>query len=79
MSKKRFSHDIDEAVLAEFEALCEMLPGNKYEMVEAMIRAFKALPGRLQRDLLSRCEADRRPVLAVLAALEAPAISKRVG
>ena len=48
MGKVKFSHDIEESLRQEFDTLADQLPGKKHEVVEAMILAFKTLPGQFQ-------------------------------
>ncbi len=67
MTKEKFTHAIDAGIKAQFEAVAETLPGNKYEIVEAMILAFTALPAELQLKLVSARSEDREPALAAIA------------
>jgi hypothetical protein len=53
-----FSHDIDGDVKDLFDRAAEELPGNKYEILEAMIRAFAALP-RMTRIMIIAGNTDR--------------------
>ena len=72
MAKVKFSHDIEESLRKEFDTLAEQLPGKKHEVVEAMIVAFKTLPGPLQEKILSKRPEVRAAALAVLAGLQVP-------
>ena len=70
MGKVKFSHDIEESLRQEFDTLADQLPGKKHEVVEAMILAFKTLPGQFQENLLSKRPKIRAATLAVLAGLQ---------
>ena len=69
MTRVKFSHDIEESLLKEFNDLAQQLPGKKYEVIEAMIMAFKSLPGGLQENLLSKRADVRAAALSALAGL----------
>ena len=63
---ERFNHTIQEAAKKVFEELAADLPGNKYELVEAMIYGFQSMPVDLQMRLLSSRPEIRNVALAVL-------------
>ncbi len=70
MAKIGFSHDIEEQSVEEFNRLAEELPGPKYALLEAMIRAFRAIPEDLQLLLVSPKPERRERVLQVLREME---------
>lgn len=72
VAKVKFSHDIDEALREQFDEIADQLPGKKNEVVEAMILAFKSLPGPIQEQILSKRQEVRSSALALLAGLAAP-------
>ncbi len=71
MGRVKFSHDIDESMRQQFDELADQLPGKKQEVVEAMIVAFKSLPGPIQEQLLSKRPEVRSAAIALLAGLQA--------
>lgn len=79
MAKVAFNHNIEEDLCNTFARLYEVLPGHKYEVLEAALRAFIALPSDLQDKLISGRPENREVVLAALAALQMPAVTKKSG
>jgi len=69
MTRTKWSHDIEESLIEQFNELAKELPGKKYEVIEAMIMAFRSLPGGLQENLLSKRADVRAAALDVLAGL----------
>ena len=61
-----FNYNIREEAKGVFEELADSLPGNKYELVEAMIYGFQSMPVDLQMRLLSSRPEIRNVALAVL-------------
>lgn len=51
--KIAFSQDLNAAIMGQFERLCQQLPGKKFEILEAALRAYMALPMDYQLCLLS--------------------------
>ena len=51
--KTVFSHEIAGEVKDLFDRTADSLPGNKYEILEAMIRGFAALPRWTQIRLIA--------------------------
>ena len=77
MGKVKFSHDIEESLRQEFDTIAENLPGLKYEVVEAMILAFKTLPGPFQEKLLSKRPEVRAAAVFASTRIGSVAISAR--
>jgi len=69
--KKAWNHEIDEKLVEEFNELASLLTAPKYKIIEAMIRAFQALPEDLQVKLMSARPETREPALRLLASLAA--------
>lgn len=70
MSKERFSHNIDATVAGTFGDLANQVGVKKYELLEAMIRTFAALPVRFQDALVSRRPGVAETALERLAGLD---------
>jgi hypothetical protein len=68
----KFTHDINEDAKHVFEDLHAEFGGKKYELLESMIYAFRALPGDLQLKLMSARPGDHEAGLAYLASLPWP-------
>ena len=53
MGMVAFNHNISEELAKDYDKIFTDLPGMKYEILEAALRAFKSLPEPLQYKLLS--------------------------
>jgi len=72
----KFTHDIHEDAKHAFDDLHAEIGGKKYELAEAMIYAFRALPEDLQLKLISSRPRDREPGIAFLRSLQWPPVAE---
>ena len=63
------SNEIDTDLKDAYDAMASDLPGSKREILEAMIRVFKALPEELQLRVLSSKPETREAALALVTAI----------
>lgn len=65
-----FNHNIDEQLVKEYEVIFSDLPGDKCEIIEAALRAFKSLPENFQYRILSGNVGKRRHCLDILSQID---------
>ena len=74
-AKVNFTQRVDPQMLTVFHEIAERLKHKNYDVLEAMIISFQALPRNVQRSLISADPEERGPALDALAALSVPPAS----
>ena len=75
--KEKFGHDIDPVIIAQFNEIAVRLRYRKYDVLEAAISAFDALPDHVKRVLIAAGPEEREPALQALAAVGLPPAGPR--